>query len=84
MSKYLEVLFNDKLHPDDIEVLTSPTRDEPGLARLASARVGSHRSDAPNSWPVHSCAGGLLGFIAEANFIGPPFTDTYLLEEPNG
>ncbi len=75
---YLQILFEDKLSPGDIEITAPATAAEPGRARLLAARIGKPQPGAPNSHPVESVRGGKFGFLAKT--AEPPFDDVYRVE----
>lgn len=77
---YLEILFHDKVKPNDLELLRLPTHDRPGRARLNRAWMGPIDPQAPNSQPVLSSSGAKIGYLFDPIlFDSPPFDDTYQL-----
>ena len=81
---FLQILFNDRRHEEDIEIIEAATEDRPGRARLVQARVGQPDPAAPNSKPLFSSRGPKFGYVAGADLIstvGPPYEATYWLEE---
>ena len=76
---YIHILWPDKLGPNDIQILTPATPDQPGQARLKQASTGSPRPEAPNSLPLCSRSGATVGFVANVKHLEPPYEETYVI-----
>ena len=79
--RFMEILFTADLQPNDLEILTPASSDEPGRARLQQAYFGPAQPDAPNSAPLFSWTGAKIGYIATAELLEAPYTSTYWLVE---
>jgi hypothetical protein len=80
-TQFIEILFEEDVHQDDLEIIARPTVQGPGRVRLNKAQIGPANPDAPNSAPLLSWTGAKIGFVAAAGLLEPPFTDCYWLEE---
>lgn len=71
--QYLEILFPDKLHPEDIEITKRPTAEQPGSARINRAQV--------NGGPaVRSWTGAKIGYLCGPEDLIGPFYETFEVE----
>ena len=79
--RFIEILFPEKLHPEDIIIIEQPDEDHLGQAQLHRAIIGQQNPDCPNSWPLNSWTGERLGYIATPDLLEFPAFDCYWLEE---
>lgn len=84
MSKqFLEILVSDEIRDGDLTIAIPANDDQPGYVRLDQARLGQPRPDTPNSLPLFSRSGVKIGFVAGAELLQAPYSQTYwILEEP--
>lgn len=80
--RFVEILFHEEVQPEDLEVITPATAQEPGRIRLGQARIGPAHPAAPSSSPLFSRTGAKIGFVAAAGLIEAPFSSCYWLESP--
>ena len=76
---YIHILFPAELRPNDIQVISPPTADQPGHARLIQAQAGAPRAEAPNSLPLKSRSGATVGYVANTKHIEEPYNDSYII-----
>ena len=76
---YIHILFPAKLRPNDIQIISPPTANQPGQARLIQARAGKTRPEAPNSLPLKSRSGATVGYVANTKHIEEPYNDSYII-----
>jgi len=78
---FIEVLFANEIQEGDLDVLRAPGPDQPGLARLGRATMGTPDPGAPNSVPLVSWSGGKIGFAAPSDLMEQPYHATYELDQ---
>lgn len=77
-NRFIEIVFEDAIHPGDLDIIQPATYDAPGLARLAAARIERECR------VMSSNGGGLIGVISGAEFMYPPYNFAYWLAEAAG
>lgn len=79
MPEFIEVIFPAYMAPDDLDIITEASPDQPGLARLNKATVAN--DDALLSKPLFSRTGPKIGYLVDdETFVFPPFNSCYRLE----
>jgi hypothetical protein len=79
MCDYIEVLFPERLRPDDITIIEKPDENHLGRAQLNKATIDDPYPQAPNSRPLNSWTGERLGFVADEELLELPAWDCYWL-----